>query len=337
MRKTATVFAPRLDIPFKQSPIPTSRGPIAPIRTFWRDFITCLAHQLQREGWDVYVDEQPMWMITEDYVRSCTSDIVFIPHKIAKYFDVRPKNAFYYMQMVIPNLFTIDRYGWGADTSFWPLTASWHKYTPKFSELCDRASNGISKFGQPPLTSNLKLPEQFIFFPCQLPHDETIRYHSRVSVEEALTNTIIIASALKLPVVVKGHPVNPGSMAPLKHIAESFKKTSWYVEWFDQGNIHEFLTKCTAVFTVNSGVGFEALLHHKHVFTFGLADYHNAATHIPTEMIRDLGFVTNMYEAVMAYPRNMQGNFVETYYHKCFDVADYSSWGKLPSVIGVGE
>ncbi len=43
--------------------------------------------------------------------------------------------------------------------------------------------------------------------------------------------------------------------------------------WVDNVSIHDLLSKCFCVYTVNSGAGFEALLHKKPVVTFGQAEY----------------------------------------------------------------
>ena len=39
------------------------------------------------------------------------------------------------------------------------------------------------------------------------------------------------------------------------------------------GNIHKLVTQSTGVFVINSGVGFESLIHGKPVVTFGNCDY----------------------------------------------------------------
>ena len=91
-------------------------------------------------------------------------------------------------------------------------------------------------------------------------HDETIQFHSDVSVEaslEALIKSIYCFPNLAL--VIKGHPVNPSSMQSLKNIFDeskikdaNLKKRQIY--WIDDISIHQLLESCMAVFTVNSGV-----------------------------------------------------------------------------------
>jgi hypothetical protein len=39
------------------------------------------------------------------------------------------------------------------------------------------------------------------------------------------------------------------------------------------GNIHDLVSRSAAIFTINSGVGFESLFHGKPVVTFGNSDY----------------------------------------------------------------
>ena len=77
-----------------------------------------------------------------------------------------------------------------------------------FDKLASRITQNISKFKQPSFQS-IELPDKFILFPCQLPHDETIRYHSDVSVEKALSAVILaIKENQSCSLIIKGHPAN---------------------------------------------------------------------------------------------------------------------------------
>ena len=195
----------------------------------------------------------------------------------------------YYMQMVIPNIFSIDSQGWCASASTWPISLDvWKEseQTPDiFACLESRAKSNISKFQQPKHVE-YDLPEKYILFPCQIPHDETIRFHSDISVEDSLKALLTsIQLFSNYSIVIKGHPANKESMSVLKNIYLNAKKdldhiTSSKLFWIDDISIHQLLANCSAVFTVNSGVGLEALLHSKKVYTFGNADYAAASTKI---------------------------------------------------------
>ena len=81
--------------------------------------------------------------------------------------------------------------------------------------------------------------------------------------------TIDVCQELGLQVIVKGHPVNPGSMVPLKKITNRYDNAVW----MENINIYDILPKAKAVVMVNSGTGMESLLHHKPVIMFGRAEY----------------------------------------------------------------
>ena len=196
------------------------------------------------------------------------------------YLDER---VYYYMQMVIPNIFSIDNIGWCASASYWPIKPDNNfKNYNVYHEMKKRILNNVSKFTQPDI-ENLRLPEKYIFFPCQIPHDETIQYHSDVSVEDSLEAILeSLHHFSEYSVVIKGHPANTISMKPFRDIYERYKETlpavlSEKILWLDNCSVHKLISDSSAVFTVNSGVGFESLLHHKHVYTFGLADYAHAS------------------------------------------------------------
>ena len=59
------------------------------------------------------------------------------------------------------------------------------------------------------------------------------------------------------------------------------------------GNIHDCIAGASAIYTVNSGSGFEALLHGKRVFTTGQCDYHWA-----TDVIKNDEDLANSVELI---------------------------------------
>ena len=326
------IYTPRLDVTFKKGPVPKARGPIPDIRLHWSAFTKTLAKTHLSNSDQVRILEMPLWQITEDVVasNSKSADKVYIPHKMKDnwFLDERVR---YYMQMVIPNIFSIDKSGWCASADAFPIGPKPGQISYNIYPLLkDRIGNNLSKFSQP-VTTELNLPDKFVFFPCQIPHDETIRFHSDVSVESSL---LALLSSLKLnsnySVVIKGHPANTVAMEPLKNIYESFKSNSDSnlsnrVLWIDECSVHRLIEKSKAVFTVNSGVGLEALLHAKPVYTFGNADYAYASTKIT--------FGGNLNNAAIAVARHLDKletinqdqihirskEFIEAWYSSHFD------------------
>ena len=337
---------PRLDVTFKRGPIPKERGPIPEIRKHWRTFCLKLKSAYENADHKTRILEAPLWQITEDLVHkeSFNADIIFIPHKMKLNWSLDDR-VYYYMQMVVPNIFSIDSQGWCASSSTWPIGSEKAMHIANsphdpFSIFRQRINNNISKFDQPK-TLDISLPTEYILFPCQIPHDETITYHSDVSVQDSLQ--ALIESLSLHPgysLIIKSHPVNLSAMVDLKKIYQNYKEMnnslSERIYWVDNIGIHQLLENCLAVFTVNSGVGFEALLHYKRVFTFGNADYLNASTKII--------FGGNKRNCVKAISRHLSllssspidknkiQNFVNNWYHSHYDVLDDNTFEKAPKL-----
>lgn len=269
--KKILLLAPRLDVTFKEGSVPTERGPIAPIREHWKRFIDGIVKEYCGRKSTFVVSELPLWQFSPELVNELNPDIVFIPHKESHNFKVNCANAYYYMQTTFPWFFSIDKKGWAGGSSVYPFeiqTENASNDPSVFLSLKKRANNNFSKFDQPQ-ERNIALPDQYVFFPCQIPHDETIKYHSEVSVEKALEDTCKATKELGISLVVKGHPVNPGSMMGLKDITKNYN----HVIWHDNVSIHQLIPQAKAVVVVNSGVGMESLLHKIPVITLGRSEY----------------------------------------------------------------
>ena len=281
---------PRLDVTFKKGPVPQQRQPVSGIRLYWSRFVKHLQHSHISLGDNVRVVEVPLWQITENLVNDLSkkANRIYIPHKMKLNWELDSR-ILYYMQMVIPSIFSIDSTGWCASASYWPISEfAWQEseVTPDiYTNLRNRIATNTSKFAQPQ-SNNVTLPSKYILFPCQIPHDETIRYHSDINIFDCLKALILsISNNPGTSLVIKGHPANLRAMEQLRDIYTKSKTNTSSFEkdqllWVDDISIHTLLSGCSAVFTVNSGVGLEALLHKKKVYTFGNADYFSASTKI---------------------------------------------------------
>lgn len=166
---------------------------------------------------------------------------------------------------------TVDPKGWGASLSFLPVEPD---YSPEaiafYDVLRRRIDANISVFSQPGL-ENLIPYDDYLLFLCQLPHDETIQYHSSVSVETALEAVLDFAAATDRRLIVKGHPANRRAMLPLKAMVDARPTAIW----IDDASIHTCIAGASCVFTVNSGSGIEVIMHGKPLVHFGQAEYSN--------------------------------------------------------------
>jgi capsule polysaccharide modification protein KpsS len=135
--------------------------------------------------------------------------------------------------------------------------------------------------------------DNYIIVPLQLPHDETIKYHSDFSVEHFVTQLCHMANTWDGPqIVFKGHPVNFGSMAPLKNIIEGGFNNVLYVA---DANFNELVKNAQAMFVLNGGSGQEAMLHGIPVVCFGRCDYAPAVIQGDIDD-PDQAFKTMMYD-----------------------------------------
>ena len=264
------LLSPFLDAPFKKSAGTHRSGHIIPIRQYWKNFIEGTIQKHRDRGDDVTVIENYQWYFNEmskDVFKHY--DRVYIPHRNSAQYEYHESNARYFHQTVFPWLFTIDSKGWGGTNSKHPFDYHSGKDLGVFENLQKRIAANDSKFDQPMDNHWIPPKGDYIFFPCQIPHDETILFHSDVGVVEALTNICSWANQNKIQVVAKGHPINPGSMEQCQQVTVRFDN----VTWVDNCSIHDALSNCKAVYTINSGVGMEALLHEKPVVTFGKSEY----------------------------------------------------------------
>lgn len=326
------ILSPRLDVTFKEGPVPDQRGSIPPIRIHYKNFIESLEKSHKEKNDSVTVLEKPLWQFSKTSMEEIGEwekqyDLVYFPHKNNfqlpqfLYSKLRIK---YYMQMVFPWLFQIDEQGWGPTSSVYPIMAN--PNTVKNDEfinlLRDKQKQGKSKFDQPSISEwNEK---DYVLFICQIPHDESIKFHGNgVSVLEALSHTVNWCLANNKKLIIKGHPVNPGSMQEMKN---TFPESNF--DWKDSMNINDLLKNSRVVVTVNSGVGMEALLYNKQVVIFGKADYDrivNRATRSDFHMVMDNAWNNSPELEKLDYTINTNENFLSEYYSTMVDTSKYES------------
>ena len=286
MRKVTILF-PRLDVTFKEGPVPEGRGEIPPIRIHWLNLANRIQQAHRSAGDSVQSIEKPLWQFTPEFVESLDADIVYIPHKSTDTFPVNGKDVRYYMQSVFPFQFYIDSKGFAGGASRYPFDFDADREIPHgsfYAQMQARALTGESKFEQPPIRASVESNGPYVLFLCQIPHDETIKYHSNVNVWDALKYTLEATKELNMPLVVKGHPVNPGSMYPLQTLCKLYK----HVHWVDNVSIHDLIPKAHAVVVVNSGTGMEAMLHKRPVVTFGRCEYDCVSNKATADNIVDI-------------------------------------------------
>lgn len=278
------VLAPRINSSFKRANLITpelraksTAEEIAELRKFWPEFATQLQQALVLQGANAHILTLDNWRVTPDLVNLLHADAVIIPHRQEFQLTGISARCFYYMQVVTPWLFSFDSKGWGAGVSSYPCISytSGDPGSPTFDHYRENlVTRNISKFSQPDRMTADKMradgliPEgDYIFFPCQIPNDETLLYFSDVDEEVFVKALSMWANENSIHVVFKGHPIKLSSMEPLMAVG-----TGPFVRWSD-ASIHDLIENAAAVYTINGGTGFEAMFHDKPIVTFGRVEY----------------------------------------------------------------
>lgn len=273
------ILKPRLDVPFKQSSWvkPTFDMfdvDLPEIRTHWKNFV-----DIKQKELNALVLHAPKYWFDPSYTEVKEDATYYVPHMERAWWG-GGDNCKYYMQTVFPWLFTIDDQGWAGGSAYKETFDVNAEYDTKlFDSLKKYIKQGKTKFEDIQGESNWEFDDRYILVPLQIPHDETLKYHSDVSMKEMVTAMCewadSDANTDKVTVVFKGHPINYASMYRLEEVIEQYDN----VIYTTQSHIKPMMENAEAVFVVNSGTGQEAMLHEKPVVTFGRCDYKEATIH----------------------------------------------------------
>jgi Capsule polysaccharide biosynthesis protein len=289
---SVSILIPRLDLPWKQpnnlQKIPSVSESTLNLRSQWKTFSIMLANAFQSLGINTDIEELPGWEINNSIFDKIHADIIFIPHKCRHEFSGKliDRPVYFYMQEFFSWLFTVDAKGWSAASSVYPVNYNnivvnegdkysqyqqlllTNRLASKFSQPDNRSICDLVQSGEIPSHSDPRIAyKKFIFFPLQIPNDQSILYFSDYSEELVIEKLLEWSAANDVPVVFKPHPANPKSMVPL---IDRITAAGGYIA---NANIHELIGLSSAVYTINSGVGFEALFHNKPIVTFGKVEY----------------------------------------------------------------
>ena len=166
------IYMPRCDVTFKKGPIPQKRGPVHPVKQYWQKFVSLLKRRHDELGHKTRVIEIPLWQLTPEKVDDYSIDasLIYIPHKMIENW-IEDERVLFYMQMVVPSIFSIDSKGWCASASVYPIRPfeDCDEYLlDGFNTLSRRIFSNETKFEQPSNKSKLPYPDDYLFFPCQI-------------------------------------------------------------------------------------------------------------------------------------------------------------------------
>jgi tetratricopeptide (TPR) repeat protein len=135
--------------------------------------------------------------------------------------------------------------------------------------------HNISKYDQPKKSKSINGP--YVFVALQVSTD-VVAQLAWLSGIELLKTVAAYYRGSNTKVVVKRHPFCRSMN--VQNCVEDLESSGDIIR--TSGSIHELLKNATIVFTVNSGVGLEALIHGKAVVVSGACDYSYAAVSVKT-------------------------------------------------------
>ncbi|HET8709850.1 MAG TPA: hypothetical protein VFM32_00635 [Spongiibacteraceae bacterium] len=293
MQHRVALIVPRLDLPWNRSTDrsiapPTLKEDVLDLRLHWKRFSVLLANAMERAGLTVDIHELPTDEIDCNKVDNLGATLALIPHRCHLDYTPGKTPVLFYMQEYFQWLFIVDHRGWSAAASCYPICSTSlpadcgdsfkyyrtllldGKLGSKFAQSPSRNRRQLMAEGSIPSTRRLIGPNRgrpYIFFPLQIPHDQSIRYFSDLAEIDIVESIVTWARKNDIAVVMKPHPANRKSMATFEQYVDN-QNIFW-----SEANIYDLIHHSVGVYTVNSGVGLEALLHLKPVVTFGKVEY----------------------------------------------------------------
>lgn len=195
------------------------------------------------------------------------------------------QNTIHYKAADIPNYVVFDQGGYSGWSTLSEVDAqTFTKISAKvannwfFTFQSNISQNNLSKYQQPEINSSRLEEQKYIFVALQI-YDDSTQTLANISMLRMLDIIVEKYDGTEFSIVVKRHPLCRNSA--IKEKIEYYKKHGKII--IDDSSIHQLIKYSAAVFTVNSGVGSEALVYLKPVYTFGRCDYQIATVSVESE------------------------------------------------------
>lgn|GEM_PF-5362435 len=256
-----------------------------PGRIYWRFMARFLAEATWRNGRNARIVALPQWEISSTELKDLDDCVqqIHLPHLIRKQLD-HPK-ARYYMQELLPDLFTSDDQGWGAASrAFGRLDYLSHNPDDRLDDFLHSVRASRTTKAPQGKDDSGELPVFDILVPLQVPGDDALIYHADIGLEEFVATLAEFASRARVKILFRKHPYDETEF----YSRMKGRYGSEYAIFDSRGHIHDVLQLASAVAVINSGVGFEAMIYDKPLLSFGRAVYDVAVGHVTKATIDEV-------------------------------------------------
>ncbi|WP_250481592.1 hypothetical protein [Caballeronia sp. NCTM5] len=249
----------------------------------------------------------------DDFVPRTTNSVLFSYHSVGD-----APNVWRIKEGPLPYYFSFDRRGysgWSEIAHSGDMYAQAQQMDLEEARRIVRKAReesvgrNVSKYPQPSISVS-NLPSGFVFFPLQITSDTVLKL-SRLDYFDVLDAAVRTAQERRQALVIKRHPLCTDEK--MESALEKLRDAPFVT--ITEASVHQCLAGARSVLCCNSGVGFEALLHGKPVFSFGESDYNAAA-----ERIARIEDVSSVFDAKTAVTADTRDRFIAYFLTRyCFD------------------
>ncbi|MTI16485.1 hypothetical protein E1162_04435 [Rhodobacteraceae bacterium RKSG542] len=259
-------------------------------RQHWFNMARVLYQQAINDGLNPRILPISQWEISAKLLASLgNAKRIYVSHMLRE--QLNHPAAVFYMQEMLPSVFTVGKNGWGSkgdgygSTQFLnePAEERLEQFKTEFSagRITKAPQNGGAS-GQP--------MECDVLAPLQVPEDEALTFHGICTLDTYVETLAEYAVRTGKTVCFRKHPLD--RTAYFDQVKARYSKDR-NIRFSKKGHIHDAIRGAKSVAVINSGVGFEAMLLGKPVVCFGRAIYEAAGY-----LVSDDGFDSAMDRAL---------------------------------------
>lgn len=193
----------------------------------------------------------------------------------AHHIDKRFEKSIDYKMSYFPELFYFGNEGYNAfsnicNKDLLSKDLGQKTYDSFYDQRISKCINQTKYFNDNTSSIEKNIPDKFLFIPLQVEND-TVMKHKSIQTTQLIDHAIRVSKQLGVPLVVKTHPKAPKNNNVIRGVRSIINQNSNC--FISNGDVRQLLDRSIGVMTISSGVGFEALIRFKHVFTYGKCDY----------------------------------------------------------------
>ena len=292
--RSGTLFLPRLDLPLESHepylPPVVDDGDVVQ-RLKMKEFAVHLVNRLERHGIRMEISELPSWQMTSEYLSGKSGDFAIMAQASHTKLPRLAIPVLFYQRDYLPWLVKLDFED--ANSSQYPVSLS-ADYRGRYNAFVRTQKRlGVGEFAKRQTEDVTSASEAYdIAFLLRDATDESVQSPSDIDEVSAVAAVATFARQKGLRVLLIEAASNAGAFANFVDDETVFVTSL---------PMHRVISNCQALFTVNSGLAFEAMVYNKPLFTFERVEYDRVTFHVSPETIEQVWEKSLLNEGSMNY------------------------------------